>query len=253
SVAEVHQRLEVEAVAIHREDVAANRRMGALGAELLPNGGTVLTHCNAGALATGGFGTALGIIRSAWEKGKRFQVLITETRPLLQGARLTAWELVQMGVPTSLIVDSAAGSLLSRGEVGCVVVGADRIAANGDVANKIGTYTLAVVAHENGVPFYVAAPTSSLDISVPSGNHISIEERASEEVTGWGGRMIAPKGIKVRNPAFDVTPHRFVTAIITERGIARPPYEAELRRLMGETPVAPTTAAPQEAKGVASG
>ena len=232
SLLQLRKILEEEAEAIHREDVAANRRMGALGADLLPNEGAVLTHCNAGALATAGYGTALGVIRTAWENGKRFRVLATETRPFLQGARLTAWELVQLGIPTDLIVDSAAGSMLARGEVRCVIVGADRIAANGDMANKIGTYSLAVLAHENTIPFYVAAPTSTLDLSLATGDEIPIEERAPDEILIWGEKTIAPKGIGVRNPVFDVTPHRYVTAIITERGIAEPPYEEELRRLV---------------------
>ena len=240
SVAELRQNLEAEAVAIHQEDVAGNRLMGALGAELLPKEGAVLTHCNAGALATGGYGTALGVIRAAWEKRKGLKVLVTETRPFLQGARLTAWELTQMGIPAELIVDSAAGSMMARKQVGCVVVGADRIAANGDVANKIGTYSLAVLAHENGLPFYVAAPISTVDLSTPTGDQIPIEERAPEELTQWGDRLVVPKGIAVRNPAFDVTPHRYVTAIITERGIARPPYDEELRKLVGGTTVAPS-------------
>ncbi len=238
SVAELRQSLEAEAVAIHQEDVAGNRRMGALGADLLPKDGAVLTHCNAGALATGGYGTALGVIRAAWEKRKGLRVVVTETRPFLQGARLTAWELTQMGVPAELIVDSAAGSLMASRQVGCVVVGADRIAANGDVANKIGTYSLAVLAHENGVPFYVAAPISTLDLSTPTGDQIPIEERAPEELTQWGDRLVVPKGITVRNPAFDVTPYRYVTAIITERGIVLPPYDEELRKLVDGAPVA---------------
>ena len=242
SVAELRQRLEEQAVTIHKDDVAGNRRIGALGAELLPKDGTILTHCNAGALATGGYGTALGVIRAAWEQNKKFRVLVTETRPFLQGARLTAWELVQLGIPTDLIVDSAAGSFLARGEVGSVIVGADRIAANGDVANKIGTYPLAVLAHENGVPFYVAAPISTLDLSLPSGDTIPIEDRAPEEVTSWGDKLMVPKGINVRNPAFDVTPHRYVTAIITERGVARPPYDEALRLLAEEAkPEEPST------------
>ena len=245
SIAELRQRLEVQATAIHKEDVAGNRRIGALGAELLPKNGTVLTHCNAGALATGGYGTALGVIRAAWEQNKSLRVLVTETRPFLQGARLTAWELVQLGIPTDLIVDSAAGSFLARGEVGSVIVGADRIAANGDVANKIGTYALAVLAHENETPFYVAAPISTLDLSLPSGDAIPIEERAPEEVTSWGDKLIAPKGINVRNPAFDVTPHRYVTAIITERGVARPPYDEALR-LLGEEAKPEESPAPVE-------
>lgn len=254
SVAELRQSLEAEAVAIHQEDVAGNRRIGALGAELLPKEGAVLTHCNAGALATGGYGTALGVIRAAWEKRKGLKVLVTETRPFLQGARLTAWELLQMGVPTELIVDSAAGSLLAGKQVGCVVVGADRIAANGDVANKIGTYSLAVLAHENGVPFFVAAPISTVDLSTPTGDKIPIEERSPDELTQWGDRLVVPKGIVVRNPAFDVTPHRYVTAIITERGVARPPYSEALRNLVEGTTAAPSAvAAVDQRQGGAGG
>jgi methylthioribose-1-phosphate isomerase len=205
--------------------------MGDLGAELLPTAARVLTHCNAGALATAGYGTALGVIRSAARQGKIRGVFADETRPFLQGARLTAWELARDGIPTTLITDSMAGHLMSRGEVDAVVVGADRIAANGDVANKIGTYTLAVLARENGVPFYVAAPIATVDLATPSGAAIPIEERGPEEVTHHGGRRLAPEGIAVRNPAFDVTPHRYVTAIVTERGVARPPYADSLRAL----------------------
>lgn len=237
SPGQLRQILEEEAVSIHRENVAANRRIGELGASLLPKDGAVLTHCNTGALATAGYGTAIGVIRAAWEEGNRFHVMVTETRPLLQGARLTAWELVQLGIPTDLIVDSAAGSVLASGEVKCVIVGADRIAANGDVANKIGTYPLAVLAHEFDIPFYVAAPTSSVDLSLASGDEIPLEERDPEEVTMWNGRSTAPKGITVRNFAFDVTPNRYLTAIITERGIARPPLDQALGNLV-EIPVA---------------
>lgn len=237
SVGELNQILEAEAVAIHREDIAGNRKIGMFGAELIRENCMVLTHCNAGALATGGYGTALGVIRAAWEQSKKFRVLITETRPFLQGARLTAWELVQLGIPTDLVVDSAAGTMMAHGEVGTVIVGADRIAANGDVANKIGTYALAVLAHENEIPFYVAAPMSTVDISIPSGDAITIEERAPEEVTIWGGKSIAPKGIGVRNPAFDVTPHRYITSIITERGIANPPFQDQLALLSNEKSV----------------
>lgn len=232
SVPALRQKLEAEATAICREDVAANRRMGALGAALLPAEGTIMTHCNAGALATAGYGTALGVIRAAWEKSHKIKVVANETRPFLQGARLTAWELAQMGIPTTLEVDSAAGSLLASGAISCVIVGADRIAANGDTANKIGTYTLAVVAHENNVPFYVAAPTSTLDMSIASGKEIPIEERSPDEVLRWGDRLIAPKGVAVRNPAFDVTPARYITAIITEKAVVKPPYEEGLRKVM---------------------
>jgi methylthioribose-1-phosphate isomerase len=220
-----------EAQAIEEEDVAACRRIGDLGADLIPEQARVLTHCNAGALATAGYGTALGVIRSAARQGKIKSVLAGETRPYLQGARLTAWELSRDGIPTTLIADNMAGHMMARGEVDAVVVGADRIAANGDVANKIGTYTLAVLARENGLPFYVAAPVSTIDLRTPSGDAITIEERAPEEVTHHGGRRLAPEGIAVRNPAFDVTPHRYVTAIVCERGVARPPYAESLARL----------------------
>jgi methylthioribose-1-phosphate isomerase len=200
---------------------------------LIPDQARLLTHCNAGALATAGYGTALGVVRSAARQGKVKLVYADETRPYLQGARLTAWELMQDGIPTTLIADNMAGHLMARGEVDAVVVGADRIAANGDVANKIGTYTVAVLARENGVPFYVAAPTSTIDLQTPDGSLIPIEERASEEITHHAGRRLAPEGVGVRNPAFDVTPHRFVTAIVCERGIARPPYTESLARLVG--------------------
>jgi len=220
-----------EALAIQAEDLAACRRMGDLGAELLPAEARVLTHCNAGALATAGYGTALGIVRSAARLGKLKQVFADETRPFLQGTRLTTWELVQEGIPTTLITDSMAGHLMARGEVNVIVVGADRIAANGDVANKIGTYPLAVLARENGIPFYVAAPLSTLDLATREGSAIPIEERAPEEVTHHGGRRLAPLGVAVRNPAFDITPHRYVTAIISEAGVAWPPYVESLRRL----------------------
>ncbi len=226
-------KLLAEAKAIQEEDEIANRRLASFGATLLKSGQTVLTHCNAGALATSDYGTALGVIRAAKEGGKDIEVFATETRPLLQGARLTSWELIQEGIPVTLITDSMAGHFMSKGQLESVVVGADRIAANGDTANKIGTYTLAVLAKEHRVPFYVAAPTSTIDLSLPSGEGIPIEERRPEEVTRIQGIQIAPEGVKVRNPAFDVTPHAFITAIITEKGIARKPYEAELRRLMG--------------------
>jgi methylthioribose-1-phosphate isomerase len=220
-----------EALAIEEEDLAACRRMGDLGAELLPAGARVLTHCNAGALATAGYGTALGVIRSAARAGKVRNVFADETRPYLQGARLTAWELTRDGIPTTLIADNMAGHLMSRAEVDAVIVGADRIAANGDVANKIGTYTLAVLARENGLPFYVAAPVSTIDLDTPSGADIPIEERPADEVTHHGGRRLAPEGVSVRNPAFDVTPSRYVTAIVCERGVARAPYPESLRAL----------------------
>ena len=225
-----------EALAIESEDLAACRRMGDLGAELIPQGARLLTHCNAGALATAGYGTALGVVRSAARAGKVTRVFAGETRPYLQGARLTAWELTRDGIPTTLITDSMAGHLMARGEVDAVIVGADRIAANGDVANKIGTYTLAVLARENAIPFYVAAPVSTFDPACATGDAIPIEERAPEEVTHHGGRRIAPEGVAVRNPAFDVTPHRYVTAIVCERGVARPPYTESLRALAKQPP-----------------
>jgi methylthioribose-1-phosphate isomerase len=230
----VAQALLAEAQQIRDEDVAACRRMGELGAELLPEQARVLTHCNAGALATAGYGTALGVIRSASALGKLQAVFADETRPFLQGARLTAWELMKDGIATTLIADSMAGHLMARGEVNAVVVGADRIAANGDVANKIGTYPLAVLARENGIPFYVVAPVSTFDLATASGDAIPIEERAAEEVTHHAGRRMAPEGVSLRNPAFDVTPHRFVSAIVCERGVARPPYAESLARLAGE-------------------
>jgi methylthioribose-1-phosphate isomerase len=230
--AAVEQALLEEALAIRAEDIAACRRMGDLGAELIPQGARLLTHCNAGALATAGYGTALGVVRSAARQGKVVQVFADETRPFLQGARLTAWELAKDGIPVTLIADVMAGHMMARGEVDAVVVGADRIAANGDVANKIGTYTVAVLAKENGIPFYVAAPVSTFDLATPSGDRIPIEERPEDEVTHHGGRRMAPVGVAVRNPAFDVTPNRYVTAIVCERGVARPPYTDSLRRLV---------------------
>jgi len=223
-----------EARGIEAEDLDACQRMGELGAELIPSRARLLTHCNAGALATAGYGTALGVIRTAARQGKVANVFADETRPYLQGARLTAWELAREGIPTTLIADNMSGHLLSRGEVDAVIVGADRIARNGDVANKIGTYSLAVLARENGIPFYVAAPVSTLDAKTPSGAEIPIEERSPDEVTHHAGRRLAPEGVSVRNPAFDVTPARYVTAIVTERGIARPPYDETLAALRGE-------------------
>jgi methylthioribose-1-phosphate isomerase len=220
-----------EALSIQREDVESCRRMGDLGAALLPERARVLTHCNAGALATAGYGTALGVVRSAARLGNLVRVYADETRPYLQGARLTAWELLRDGIPTTLITDSMAGHLMATGEVNAVVVGSDRIAANGDVANKIGTYSVAVLAKENEIPFYVAAPVSTFDLACPTGAEIPIEERAVEEVTHCAGRRIAPEAVEVRNPAFDVTPHRYVSAIVCERGVARPPYSESLRRL----------------------
>jgi methylthioribose-1-phosphate isomerase len=227
----IRAQMQQEALHIQEEDVAACRAMGDYGASLLPAGKTVMTVCNAGALATAGYGTALGVIRSAIRQGNRIDVLALETRPFLQGARLTAWELHKDGIPTTLITDNMAGHFLHSGRVGCVVVGADRIAANGDVANKIGTYSVAVLAKENGVPFYVAAPLSTVDLAIPSGEAIPIEQRAESEVTQIQGIRIAPAGIAVKNPAFDVTPNRYISAIVTEKGIALPPYEKALRRL----------------------
>ena len=222
-----------EARAIHLETLEADMRIGELGAALVPPDSSVLTHCNAGALATAGYGTALGVIRRAWEDGRVREVLATETRPWLQGGRLTTWELTRLGIPVTLIVDSAAGFLMSRDRVQCAVVGADRIAANGDVANKIGTCSLAILAHECGVPFYVAAPMNTVDMSTSSGDDIPIEERPAEEVRQIRGTQIALDGVPVENLAFDVTPHRYVGAIITERGIARAPYGPALRGLVG--------------------
>ena len=230
-IEEIRARLVAEAKLIREEDIAINEAIGRNGAPLVPDGKTVLTHCNAGALATAGFGTALGVIRTAVNMGKKIDVFADETRPFLQGARLTAWELQRDGIETTLITDNMAGHFLKSGRIGCVVVGADRIAANGDVANKVGTYGVAVLAKENGVPFYVAAPISTLDLSLESGDQIPIEERASKEVTHVQGVAIAPEGIPVMNPAFDVTPNRYVSAIITERGIAQAPYTENLRKL----------------------
>jgi len=225
-----------EAIRIQTEEAEATRKLSQLGAGLIEDGFTILTHCNTGALATAGYGTALGVIRQAMEQGKRIKVLATETRPLLQGARITAWELKKAKIPFTLITDSMVGYFMSRGEVGYVIVGADRIASNGDTANKIGTYTLAVLAKEHHIPFYVAAPTTTIDLSLASGDKIPIEERSPEEVTHIQGVAIAPAGVKVANPAFDVTPHRYITAIITENGIIREPYGEGFRNL---SPLAP--------------
>ena len=226
----IERALVAEADAVAAEDLAACRAIGALGGALLPNGATVLTHCNAGALATAGYGTALGVIRGAAESGKRVRVLADETRPYLQGARLTAWELARDGIPVELITDGMGGHFLARGAVAAVVVGADRIAANGDTANKIGTYPLAVLAKENGVPFYVAAPTTTVDLACPDGSGIPIEERAAAEVLSFAGATIAPPGVTGRYVAFDVTPARYISAIVTERGVCRPPYGESLSR-----------------------
>jgi methylthioribose-1-phosphate isomerase len=226
---QLRQRLIAEAQQIRLEDIAINQAIGRHGAPLVPDGKTVLTHCNAGALATAGYGTALGVIRAAISAGKKIDVFADETRPFLQGSRLTVWELQQDGIPATLITDNMAGHFLKSGRIGCVVVGADRIAANGDVANKIGTYSLAVLARENGIPFFVAAPISTLDLTLASGDDIPIEQRAASEVTHVFGVPVAPEGTLVQNPAFDVTPNRYVSAIITERGVARAPYGESLR------------------------
>ncbi len=232
-LAEIRARLIAEAVQIRLEDIAINQCIGRNGAPLIPDGKTVLTHCNAGALATAGYGTALGVIRSAIAAGKKIDVFADETRPFLQGARLTLWELQHDHIPATLITDNMAGHFLHSGRIGCVIVGADRIASNGDVANKIGTYSLAVLAKENNVPFYVAAPISTLDLTISSGDQIPIEQRAAREVTHVHGVPVAPEGAAAANPAFDVTPHRYVTAIVTERGVARAPYAESLPALTG--------------------
>jgi methylthioribose-1-phosphate isomerase len=237
SVAEIKTALIKEAQQMYLEDIAACEAMGQNGAVLLPKSGGVLTHCNAGALATCGYGTALGVIRSAVAMGSKINVYADETRPFLQGSRLTAWELTQDGIPTTVIADSMAGAMMKQGKIGAVIVGADRIAANGDVANKIGTYSVAILAKEHGIPFYVAAPWSTIDLATPDGDHIPIEQRASTEVTHLAGKQIAPTGIRVENPAFDVTPNKYVTAIITERGVAKPSYAESLQQLGRNEPV----------------
>ena len=228
-LAKVRKGMVEEAQLVHLEKKATDEAIGRFGAEFMPREGQVMTQCNAGALATGGIGTALGVIRVAFEQGKKIHVLVPETRPYLQGARLTAWELHKGGIPLTLITDNMAGHFLKSGRIGCVVVGADRIAANGDVANKIGTYSLAVLARENGIPFFVAAPISTLDLTLASGDDIPIEQRSAAEVTHVFGVPVAPEGTQVQNPAFDVTPNRYVSAIVTERGVARAPYVASLR------------------------
>jgi methylthioribose-1-phosphate isomerase len=230
-VAQIKQALVTEAQRMYVEDIAANEAMGRHGATLMPASGGVLTHCNAGALATCGYGTALGVIRAAIEAGKKINVFADETRPFLQGARLTAWELMKDNIPTTLISDNMAGVMMRQGKIQAVVVGADRIAANGDVANKVGTYTVAILAKEHNIPFYVAAPFSTVDLNCPEGSQIPIEQRSPNEVTHLAGKRIAPEGVKVENPAFDVTPARYVAAIITERGIAKAPYAESLQRL----------------------
>jgi len=230
---EIRKRLVEEARLVKEEDIAINRAIGRNGAPLVPDRKTILTHCNAGALATAGYGTALGVVRAAFDSGKQVDVFADETRPFLQGARLTVWELQRDGIPTTLITDNMAGHFMKSGRIGCVVVGADRIAANGDVANKVGTYSVAVLAKENGVPFFVAAPISTLDLTLATGDQIPIEQRAAAEVTHVFGHQVAPEGTVVENPAFDVTPARYVTAIITEKGVARAPYLESLRSLAG--------------------
>jgi methylthioribose-1-phosphate isomerase len=232
-IAATKGRLVEEAQRILAEDIAVNEAMGRHGAALLNDSSTVLTHCNAGALATGGYGTALGVVRAAVAQGKRIKVFADETRPFLQGARLTAWELAKDGIPVTLITDNMAGHFMRQRQIQAAIVGADRIAANGDVANKIGTYTVAVLAHENKIPFYVAAPLSTIDMNIASGEEIPIEERSAAEVKQWAGVSIAPPEVAARHPAFDITPHRYVTAIITERGIAREPYSESLKTLFG--------------------
>jgi len=233
-IAQIRQALIDEARRMHAGDIAANQAMGRHGAALMPSSGGVLTHCNAGALATAGYGTALGVIRAAVEQGKKIQVYADETRPFLQGSRLTAWELMKDGIPTTVISDNMAGAMMQQGKIGAIVVGADRIAANGDVANKIGTYTVAVLAKEHGIPFYVAAPISTVDLDTPDGSRIPIEQRNAREVTHIAGKQMVPDGVQIENPAFDVTPAKYVAAIITERGIARAPYTESLRQLAGQ-------------------
>jgi methylthioribose-1-phosphate isomerase len=236
-ITQIKHALVEEAQRMHTEDIAANQAMGRHGATLMPSSGGVLTHCNAGALATAGYGTALGVIRAAVEQGKKIHVYADETRPFLQGSRLTAWELMKDGIPTTVISDNMAGAIMKQGKIGAFVVGADRIAANGDVANKIGTYTVAVLAKEHGIPFYVAAPISTVDLETPDGSGIPIEQRNSKEVTHIAGKQMVPDGVQIENPAFDVTPAKYVAAIITERGVAKAPYEESLKRLAEEAVV----------------
>jgi methylthioribose-1-phosphate isomerase len=232
-ISQIKDGLIEEAKRMHAEDIAANQAMGRHGATLMPSSGGVLTHCNAGALATAGYGTALGVIRAAIEAGKKIHVYADETRPFLQGSRLTAWELMKDGIPTTVISDNMAGAMMRQGKIGAIVVGADRIAANGDVANKIGTYSVAVLAKENGIPFYVAAPISTVDLNCPDGSRIPIEQRNPKEITHIAGKQMVPDGVSIENPSFDVTPAKYVAAIITERGIAREPYGESLRTLSG--------------------
>ncbi len=229
----VKRLLKDEAQAIYKEDIAANKQLGKFGAQVMRNARHLMTHCNAGALATAGYGTALGVIRALKEAGGELDVFVNETRPVLQGARLTAWELKKEKIPATLITDSMAGYVIQTGKVDAVVVGCDRVAANGDVANKIGTYTIAVLAKRHGIPFYVAGPTSSIDLNCPSGKEIPIEQRDAKEVSHMFGKALAPKGIKVFNPAFDVTSHELVSAIITEKGVIQPPYQQNIRSHVG--------------------
>jgi len=230
-IPQIKQALIEEAQRMHAQDIAANQAIGRHGASLMPSQGGVLTHCNAGALATAGYGTALGVIRAAVEQGKKIHVYADETRPFLQGSRLTAWELMKDGIPTTVISDNMAGAMMKQGRIAAIVVGADRIAANGDVANKIGTYSVAILANEHGIPFYVAAPISTVDLACPDGSKIPIEQRNPQEVTHIAGKQMVPDGVEVENPAFDVTPANYVAAIITEKGIAQAPYGESLRRL----------------------
>ncbi len=231
-VSEIINLLRREAHQILREDLEMNKNIGRFGCDLVPPGAKILTHCNAGALATAGYGTALGVIRAAHEAGKQIEVFVDETRPLLQGARLTAWELMQDHIPVTLIADNTAGYLMSKGLIDLAVTGADRIAGNGDTANKIGTYTVAVLCKEHRIPFYIAAPVSTIDLSLASGGEIPIEKREAAEVTAVYGREVAPKGVKVLNPAFDITPNHLITALITDRGIIRPPYHENLKKIL---------------------
>ncbi len=231
TVKEIKNILKDEAIKIWHEDIAINKSIGKYGQELIKDGDTILTHCNAGALATAGYGTALGVMRAAWDAGKKINVFANETRPFLQGARLTAWELKKENIPVKLITDSMAGHFMKKNEIDLVIVGADRIASNGDVANKIGTYTVAILAKEHQIPFYVAAPLSTLDMTLGSGDQIPIEERSHEEVTWINNKQIAPEGIDAAHPAFDVTPNKWVNAIITEKGIVRPPFQENLKKL----------------------
>ncbi|MSP37847.1 MAG: S-methyl-5-thioribose-1-phosphate isomerase [Deltaproteobacteria bacterium] len=228
-VANVQRALKDEAQKIYQEDIAANRQIGKFGAALMRNAKRIMTHCNAGALATAGYGTALGVLRALKESGSKFEVIVNETRPFLQGTRLTAWELKKEKIPATLITDNMAGYMMAKGKVDAVVVGCDRVAANGDVANKIGTYTIAVLAQRHKIPFYVAGPTSSIDIDCPTGNDIPIEQRDPTEVSHIFGKPLGPKGIKIFNPAFDVTPHELISAIITEKGVINPPYQRNIR------------------------